>query len=96
MRLTTKIISGFIMSIFFISLTFIIGFFFTDRKNKKHSNLNVIDIPQDNITSIELGSFKTIVIEEVDFESNNYYCGPSDNCNIFFEPPTENNNTDML
>ena len=96
MRLTTKIISGFIMSIFFISLTFIIGFSFTDRKDQKHSNSNVIYIPQDNLASIELGSFKTIVIDEIQFESKKYYFGLSDNCNIFFEPPMENNNTDML
>jgi len=96
MRLTTKIISGIILSIFFISLTFIIGFSFTDRKDQKHSNSNVINLPQDNITSIELGSFKTIVIEEIQFESKKNYFGLSDNCNIFFDPPTENNNTDML
>ena len=96
MRLTTKIITGIILSFFFISLTFIIGFSFTDRKSNNCFNATVIDLPQDNITGIELAFFKTIIIDEIPFDSKNANYGLSDKCNIFFSSVTEKQNSDML
>jgi len=97
MRLTTKIILGIILSIFFITLTFIIGFSFSDRKNHTYSNSNVIDLPQDNMTGIELAPFKTILINEIPFETKNYYYyGISDNCNILFNSAPANSSPEML
>ena len=94
MRLTTKIILGIILSVFIISLTFIIGFSFTDRKNQKQSN--VIDLPQGNLIGIELASFKTILIDEIQLESNGYNYGLSDKCNIIFDSVPANPNPEML
>ena len=96
MRLTTKIILSIIMSIFLISLTFIIGFSFTDRKNYNHSNVASIDLPQDNMTGIELPSLKTILIDEIPFESNNHLYGITDKCSIFFDSIPANSSPGML
>ena len=96
MRLTTKIIGGFILSVFIITLTFIISLSFTDRKNYSHSNVNIIELPQDKKASIELPSFKTIVIEEVTYDKHDFMYGFSDKCNIHFEPATEEQNADIL
>ena len=96
MRLTTKIILGIILSIFAIALTFIIGFSFTDREKYNRSNLSAIDLPQDNMTGIELASFKTILIDEFDLNSNGYNYGITDMCNIFFDSVPVDSNPDML
>ena len=96
MRLTTKIIGGIILSVFIISLTFIISLSFTDRKNFSRLNFNVIELPQDNKIGIELPPFKTIVIEEVIYDKPALNYSVSGNCNIYFEPTTEAHNTDML
>jgi hypothetical protein len=95
MRLTTKIISGIILSIFTISLIFIIGFSFTDRKNYEGSYLNNINLSQENKKGIELPPYKTILIDEVAFESNGRY-RLSANCNIDINPTSESHNSDMM
>ena len=96
MRLTTKIITGIILSIFLISLTFIIGFSFTDRKTYSSSNINDIELPQDNMTSIELAAFKTIVIDEIQQESQNHSFSIRDFSSVNFDSIPEENNPDML
>ena len=96
MRLTTKIILGIILSVFIISLTFIIGFSFTDRKNQKHSYSNVIDLPQGNMIGIELAAFKTILIDEIQLESNGYNYRLSNKCNIIFDSIPADSNPEML
>ena len=97
MKLTTKIILGFLLTVFLTSLIFIIGFSFTDRKNyERMSNVNIVELSQDKKTGIELPSFKTIVIEEVPYNRNELSYGVTDKCNIYFEPITEKHSTDML
>ncbi|MDL2304634.1 hypothetical protein LJC72_04760 [Bacteroides sp. OttesenSCG-928-D19] len=64
MRLTTKIIIGIILSVFTISLMFIIGFSFTGRKHyQRTSNVNKIDLPQDNKTNITITPSRVFVFE---------------------------------
>ena len=97
MRLTTKIISVAILSTFLISIALIAGFSFTDRKNYRYSDANIIDLPQDNMTGIELTSFKTILIDEIPFESNNNKgTHLSNECNIFFDSHPAISGQDML
>ena len=97
MRLTTKIISGIILSLFLISLIFIIGFSFTDRKNYKSTYLNAINLSQDNKTGIELPPYKTILIDEVAIEANGRYSNRlSTGCNLYIDPISENQNPDMI
>ncbi len=96
MRLTTKIIIGAILSIFSISLLLIIGFSFTDRKNHR-SSVNFIQLPQENPTGIELGSFKTITIDKEPYETNEYNIYlREDDCNLYIDSTPEQNNPDML
>jgi len=65
MRLTTKIISGVIGSIFILSLSFIIGFSFSERRHYRNYNRTPnISIPQDNQIEISLDPHRVIVIEE--------------------------------
>ena len=97
MRPTSKIVIGIILLIFSVSLAFIIGFSFTNRKNySRHSNSNNIELPQDNMTSIELGSFKTIVIDEIPYkpEKSNFGIGTSGSVN--FNSTPEKGKPDML
>ena len=97
MRLTTKIISGAILSTFLISITLIAGFSFSDRKNYRYSDVNIIDLPQENMTRIELTSFKTILIDEIPFESNNNKGAHlSDKCNIYFDSNPAISGQDIL
>ena len=98
MKLTTKIILGFLLTVFLSSLIFIIGFSFTDRKNyERKSSANIIQLPQDNKTGIELPSFKTIVIEDIAYSKRDYSYGLTTNkCNVYFEPTTEEDSIDML
>ena len=95
MRLTTKIILGVILSVFFVSLTFIIGFSFTDRKNYRNSYFTDIELPQENITGMKLPTFKTIIINEIPFESESYNFGIT-NCNISFDSVPANSDAEML
>jgi len=76
MRPTTKIIIGVTGSIFILSLLFIIGFSFSERRNyTAFYHINEISIPQENITGIYLDPHRVIVIEEdftgVKFEDEN-------------------------
>jgi len=64
MRPTSKIILGIILSIFIISLLFIIGFSFSERRNYVNTYSNSIYIPQDNPIGISVESFRVIVLEE--------------------------------
>ena len=100
MRLTTKIILSIIAVTFLISLIFIIGFSFTDRKNYKHhsSTANTINFSQENKTEIELPSYNTIFIDEVAFDGSKggYYNGLSDNCGIYLDLIPENYTSDVL
>ena len=97
MRLTTKIMLSIIAAIFLIPLIFIIGFSFTDRKNYNHSNVEFINLSQENKTGIELPSYKKILIDEAPFKSEEgYYNGFSNNCSIFLELNPEEHNSDML
>ena len=96
MRLTTKIVFGIILSIFFISLTFIVGFSFSDRKNYSFmSNIQAIELPQDNVTGIELGAFKTIIIDEIPYEGSHYYI-QNNYGSINFDSIPEKGKPDML
>ena len=82
MKLTTKIILSIFGSIFFITLLFIIGFSFSERRNYKTFHFNVISIPQDSQIGINLAPpYHVIVFEEeeteiqaehVYFSENNY------------------------
>jgi len=91
MRLTTKIIIGFILSVFLISLMFIIGFSFTDRKNYQGiSNVNTINLPQDNKTSINVALKHTIVFECEEFNAENEYsyAFANNECGLYLSPAT--------
>ena len=98
MRLTTKIVAGIILSIFVISIAFIISLSFTDWKKHSYSNytVNNVELPQDNITGIELASFKTIIINEVPYDSQGRKFQVISNSNIYFDPLPEKDNPDML
>ena len=63
MRPTSKIILGIILSIFIISLLFITGFSFSERRNFTNTHSNVISIPQDNPIGIDVASHRVIVLE---------------------------------
>lgn len=64
MRPTSKIILGIILSIFILSLLFIIGFSFSERRNYRKIYSDVISIPHDSIIGINVASFRVIVLEE--------------------------------
>jgi hypothetical protein len=90
MRLTTKIITGFIGSVFLLSLLFIIGFSFTDRKfNNAGVVFTNLNIPQENKSGIQLEHHRVIVFEseEPDAEYPVYTLG-SETCGLFLSPPT--------
>ena len=99
MRLTTKIVIGFILSIFILALGFIIGFSFTDRINYSRNyntedfnpNFERFNISQENITLIEVKPYKTILLES-EPDINNEYKYPQGT--IFIKPaniPAEKN-----
>ena len=90
MRLTTKIITGFIGSVFLLSILFIIGFSFTDRKfNKAGVLFTVVDIPQEKKSGIQLEHHRVIVFEselpEADYP---VYTFGSEKCGLFLSPVT--------
>jgi len=92
MRLTTKIMTGLILSIFLISLLFIIGYSFTDRKNyrRKYPN-NTIQIPQaERQTGINVASYRVIALEtEQSGTENLYHYFFMDDANgLFIQPAT--------
>ena len=88
MRLTTKIIFGIILSIFAISLIFIIGFSFSDRKNYQHRNIsNKISISQDNPIGLDINPFNVVVLEDdMKFGQVNVISSFSDECSLTLYP----------
>ncbi|MDR2679751.1 MAG: hypothetical protein LBC47_02950 [Tannerella sp.] len=91
MRTTTKIITGIILSIFVISLTFITGFSFTDRKNYHRWNNSAVDIPQDSKTGIDTEPYRVIVLEREKHEQVQgrfYHIFAGDNCGLFLNSVT--------
>jgi len=69
MKQTTKIILGIISGIFLISLAFIIGFSFSNRRNWQwidNSVVSMIEFSQENKTEIEIGSFQTVCLDNED------------------------------
>jgi hypothetical protein len=106
MRLTTRIITGIILSIFALALLFIIGFSFTDRKIFNRRQLNTIILPQDHQAGITLPSFKTVIIEseephamsEAPHAMDKYGHIDIDvrDCNLYIDPVSGENNPEML
>ncbi|MDR2917166.1 MAG: hypothetical protein LBV74_20420 [Tannerella sp.] len=98
MKLTTKIILGIILSTFAISFLFIISFSFTDRKDFKRAYDTVIQIPQDNITGIELESYRIIVLdtERTDTTNDHSYGFDSENCGLFLNPATTDKENELF
>ncbi|MDR0393679.1 MAG: hypothetical protein LBH77_00825 [Tannerella sp.] len=96
MKLTSKIILGIILSIFFVSLLFIISFSFTERKNFRPSNVGNIHLPQENQTGIELDTFHVIKIDKEAFDSKEYSISPGDLCELYFDSIRDQNKPDML
>ena len=96
MKLTTKIILGFLLTVFLSALIFIIGFSFTDRKNYSRQFSIVIKMPQDNITGIELPPFKTILIDEVVVESKDLNYALTADCSLLFDSAPVNSDPEML
>ena len=91
MRLTTKIMTGLILSIFLLSLLSIIGFSFTDRKNyrRKYPN-NSIQIPQaEHQTDINIAPYRVIALETEQTDIASHYYLFKDNTNgLFIQPAT--------
>ena len=93
MKLTTKIILGFLLTVFITSLVLIIGFSFSDRtKFERNFISDRISIPQEK-TGIELPSFKTIVIEKTTDTKKLF---PNDDCYIKFESAKEEHSANIL
>jgi hypothetical protein len=97
MRLTTKIIIGIILSIFSIALLFIVCFSFTGRKNRNHSNVNVIHLPQDRPAGIEPAPFRTVIIDEEPCEpEEGHRMTFGDNCNLYIDSMAEKNSPERF
>jgi hypothetical protein len=98
MRLTTKITIATILSIFILSLTFIAGFSFTDRKNYHRTYGKTVNIPQDHETGIETGTYRTVVLErEKPAEVKQiYYVFAEGNCGLHLKPVTAENERNKL
>ena len=89
MRLTTKIIIGFILSIFLLSLLHIIGYSFTDRKNYDwYQNRSIVKIPQTNKTGINIESYRVIVFDTERTESVFYRNFSNEENGLFIYPAT--------
>ena len=85
MRLTTKIITSIILSIFILSLLHIIAYSFTDRKNFKwpftgHS----IKLPQTDRTGMNIKPYKVIVLESEESIYSYYFA--NENEGLFIQP----------
>ena len=92
MKLTTKIIFGIILSIFAISLLFIIGFSFSNRKNYKNIyHSNVTFIPQDSLIGISVEPARVILLEmeRTGSQTENDYGFVSDNNSLNLSSMTE-------
>ena len=88
MRLTTKIITGIILSIFILSILHIIAYSFTDRKNFKWSFPgHSIKLPQTDKTGMNIESYKVIVLES---EESIYYYWFANEEGLFIQPALTN------
>lgn len=65
MRPTTKIVLGGILFIYIISLVLIICFSFSERRYYKNFVFGDINIPNENLTAIDLEPYHTVILEEV-------------------------------
>jgi hypothetical protein len=92
MRRTTKITVGIILSIFALSLTFIIGFSFTDRKNNRHL-VSIANIPQEDRTGINTEPYRTVVLER---EYSEHRVSAGENCGLFLNPVTTDDEGNRL
>jgi hypothetical protein len=93
MKRTTKIITGIILSIFVLSLTAIIGFSFTDRKNDHRSEHSTIAIPPSPQTGIDTAPYRVIVLEREQQEQEQdkegiYRFFTGENCELSLHPVT--------
>jgi hypothetical protein len=88
MKPTTKITIAIILSIFVLSLTFITGFSFTDRKNYHRTYGTIVNISQDHQTGIETGAYRTVVLErEKEVEVKRiYHVFAVENCGLHLNP----------
>ena len=69
MRLTTKIVIGIIISIFLLSLCFIIGVSFIDtEKFERRFNVNQPSISQETIIAVDIEPYQTIWIDEEEYQ----------------------------
>lgn len=97
MRLTTKITIGIILSVFIISLATIIAFSFSDRKKyKSRFQSDMVAIPLDQKTGIDINSYQVIVLdkEQTDTEVNYYW--NTENCCLTFNPVTIENERNKI
>ena len=89
MRLTTKIITGIILSIFLLSLVFIIAFSFSDRKYNVNAHyINTVYIPQGHKAGIKLEPYQVIVFEAELIDNDNHYYYMYNSCGLFVNPIT--------
>ncbi|MDL2243823.1 hypothetical protein LJB84_03180 [Bacteroidales bacterium OttesenSCG-928-J19] len=72
MRLTTKIVFGIIGGVFALSLLFIIGFSFSERRYFRTGH-DEITIPQEQKITLETGSFKTLILNESESKTNIHF-----------------------
>ena len=100
MRLTTKIITGIILSIFLLSLLHIIGYSFTDRKNYKpsFSHSRSIQIPQTDMTGIPVESYRVITIEAEQSDTDNRFWSyfANDENGLYIHPATTSDEENKL
>ena len=98
MRLTTKIITGIILSIFLLSLLHIIGYSFTERKNY-HSfftDLKII-LPQADKTGIHIESYRAITLESERSDTSRYdYYYTNEESGFFINPATNPSEENIL
>ena len=93
MRLTTKIVIGFILSIFILALGFIIGFSLTGRVDYGW-NSEKLSISQENIISIDVEAYKTIWMDSEPNMCNEYNVYPEGTISI--KPVTVPNEENKL
>jgi hypothetical protein len=98
MKSTTKITIAIILSIFVLSLTFITGFSFTDRKNYHRTYGKTVSISQDHKTGIETGAYRTVVLErEKEVEVKRiYHVFAGESCGLHLNPVRAKNEKNML
>lgn len=99
MRLTTKIMTGILLSLLLIPLIIIICLSFTDRKNYNRPHAGVVEVSQANQTALPLAPFKTLIIDEAPFNSpdephRHYWMGG--NCRARFTPSVDKNGANTL